>query len=147
MDYAGHNEPMRIEADIYDLVVEGEIPKEINGVFYRSVPDPQYPPSLGDDVFISGGVNVHPREVESCLAGYPGVADVAVTALADPVWGDALVALVVGSAEAASIHDWSRRHLASAQRPRRIVRVENLPRNPMGKIERSALRALAGEVA
>ncbi|MGV3592200.1 MAG: carotenoid oxygenase family protein, partial [Gammaproteobacteria bacterium] len=54
MDYAGHNEPMRVECDIYDLVIEGEVPKEINGVWYRSVPDPQYPPLHGDDVFISG---------------------------------------------------------------------------------------------
>lgn len=54
MDYSGHNAPMRVECDIYDLVVEGEIPAEINGVWYRSVPDPQYPPLQGNDVFISG---------------------------------------------------------------------------------------------
>ena len=54
MDFAGHNAPMRIECDIWDLVVEGEIPQEIHGVWYRSVPDPQYPPLHGDDVFISG---------------------------------------------------------------------------------------------
>jgi carotenoid cleavage dioxygenase-like enzyme len=53
-DFTGHNEPMRVECDIYDLVVEGVIPAEINGVWYRSVPDPQYPPLPGDDVFISG---------------------------------------------------------------------------------------------
>jgi len=100
-----------------------------------------------DDVLISGGVNVHPLEVESCLAGCPGVRDVAVTALPDPVWGDALVALVVGTAEIAAIRDWSRQHLASAQRPRRVLRVERLPRNAMGKVERAALRALAGEDA
>jgi O-succinylbenzoic acid--CoA ligase len=100
-----------------------------------------------DDIFVSGGVNVHPLEVESRLAGCPGVADVAVTALADPVWGDALVALIVGSADTDAVRDWSRQHLASAQRPRRIVRVERLPRNAMGKIERAALRAMAGEAA
>ena len=54
MDYIGHNAPMRVECDIYDLVVEGTIPEEINGVWYRSVPDPQYPPRVGNDVFISG---------------------------------------------------------------------------------------------
>src|SRR5690606_13124286 len=54
MDFKGHNEPVRIECDIYDLVVEGRIPDEIDGVWYRSVPDPQYPPMLGDDIFISG---------------------------------------------------------------------------------------------
>ena len=97
-----------------------------------------------DDVFVSGGVNVHPLEVESQLAACPGVSDVAVTALADPVWGDALVVLVVGSADDAAIRDWSRRHLASALRPRHIVHLGSLPRNAMGKIERSALRAIAG---
>lgn len=55
MDFAGHNEPMRIECDIYDMeVVEGKIPAEIHGAWFRSVPDPQFPPMLGDDVFISG---------------------------------------------------------------------------------------------
>lgn len=100
-----------------------------------------------DDMFVSGGVNVHPSEVESCLAACPGVVDVAVTALADPVWGDALVALIVGSADADAIRDWSREHLASAQRPRRVLNVACLPRNTLGKIERSALRALAGAAA
>lgn len=96
-----------------------------------------------DDVFISGGVKVHPTEVESCLAACPGVLDVAVTALPDPVWGDLLLALFVGSASDDTVHAWSRRHLAPAQRPRRIKRVEALPRTALGKIERPALRALA----
>ena len=100
-----------------------------------------------DDVLISGGVNIHPLEVESQLAACPGVTDIAVTALADPVWGDALVALVVGTADAAAVLDWSRRHLASSLRPRHVLRVEQLPRNPMGKIERSTLRSIARAAA
>ena len=100
-----------------------------------------------DDVFISAGVNVHPLEVESCLAACPGVTDIAVTALPDAVWGDALVALVVGTAEIDAIREWGRLHLASAQRPRRVLRVERLPRNALGKIERAALRRMAGEAA
>ena len=54
MDFVGFNAPSRIEADIYDLVVEGELPAEINGNWYRSIPDPQYPPKEGWDTFISG---------------------------------------------------------------------------------------------
>jgi O-succinylbenzoic acid--CoA ligase len=100
-----------------------------------------------DDMLISGGVNVHPLEVESQLAACPGVSDVAVTAVSDPIWGDSLVALVVGTADAEAIRDWSRGHLASAQQPRRIMRIERLPRNAMGKLERSTLRALAGDAA
>ncbi len=54
MDYSGHNLPSRIECDIYDLVVEGNLPPEIRGIWYQSVPDPQYPPKLGKDTFLSG---------------------------------------------------------------------------------------------
>ena len=100
-----------------------------------------------DDVLISGGVNIHPLEVESQLAACPGVSDVAVTAVSDPIWGDSLVALIVGTADAKAIRDWSRGHLTSAQQPRRIMRIERLPRNAMGKLERSTLRALAGDGA
>jgi carotenoid cleavage dioxygenase-like enzyme len=53
-DFSGHNAPSRVECDIYDLVVEGTVPAEINGNWYRSIPDPQYPPMLGDDTFLSG---------------------------------------------------------------------------------------------
>src|SRR3984957_7398298 len=54
MDFAGWNAPSRIECDIYDLVTEGKVPEEINGSWYRSIPDPQYSPMLGDDTFLSG---------------------------------------------------------------------------------------------
>lgn len=96
-----------------------------------------------DDMLISAGVNVHPLEVESCLAACPGVIDVAVTAVADPLWGDLLVALIVGPAELGALHDWSRQHLVAAKRPRRLLRLDALPRNAIGKIERRALRELA----
>ncbi|MBI3140524.1 MAG: AMP-binding protein, partial [Rhodocyclales bacterium] len=96
-----------------------------------------------DDVFVTGGVNVHPLEVESCLAACPGVTDVAVTALPDPVWGDLLVALIVGSCTPERVREWGRERLAPAQRPRRVLAVARLPRNAMGKLERAALRALA----
>jgi carotenoid cleavage dioxygenase-like enzyme len=53
-DYAGFNAPMRTECDIYDLVIEGNLPAEINGSWYRTIPDPQYPPMLGHDTYLSG---------------------------------------------------------------------------------------------
>ncbi len=54
MDYAGFNAPSRIECDVFDLVVEGEVPAEIAGGWYRSIPDPQYPPRHGTDTYLSG---------------------------------------------------------------------------------------------
>ncbi len=52
--FSGYNAPSRIECDIYDLEVEGVIPPELNGSWYRCGPDPQYPPHLGDDIYING---------------------------------------------------------------------------------------------
>jgi carotenoid cleavage dioxygenase len=54
MDFVGHNAPSRIEAEIYDLVIEGTLPEEIQGTWYQTVPDPQFPPKLGWDTFLSG---------------------------------------------------------------------------------------------
>jgi len=54
MDFSGFNAPSRIECDIFDLIVEGTLPTEINGTWYRSVPDHQYPPMRGHDTFLSG---------------------------------------------------------------------------------------------
>jgi carotenoid cleavage dioxygenase-like enzyme len=54
LDFGGYNAPSRVECEVYDLVVEGRLPGEIAGTWYQSVPDPQYPPMLGSDTFISG---------------------------------------------------------------------------------------------
>lgn len=100
-----------------------------------------------DDMLISGGCNVHPLHVESCLAACPGIRDVAVTGLADARWGELVVALVVGTASTQEIAGWGRAHLAPAAQPRRIVHLASLPRSATGKLERSTLRRLARESA
>ncbi len=52
--FTGFNTPSRVEADIADLDCVGEIPRELNGAFYRVQPDPQFPPRLGDDIAFNG---------------------------------------------------------------------------------------------
>lgn len=96
-----------------------------------------------DDVLISGGHKVHPLEIESRLAACPGVADVAVTGLPDPAWGQRIVALVVGDGNAEEWSRWAARHLPSVLRPRTFVALDRLPRNGMGKLERQRLQSLA----
>lgn len=98
-----------------------------------------------DDMLISGGRNVHPVEVEACLAACSGVRDVAVTGVPDAAWGDLIVALVVGEVVPEQLLDHARQHLPSAARPRRLVFLDRLPRNATGKLERSALRRIAAE--
>src|SRR5574340_26973 len=96
-----------------------------------------------DDMLVSGGVNIHPQAVEEVLKRCPGVADAAVTAVVDDIWGDLLVALVVGGASDEVLAQWCRAELPSAMRPRRFVRVAGLPRNALGKLERQVLHSLA----
>lgn len=98
-----------------------------------------------DDLLISAGRNIHPAEIESCLSACPGVGDIAVTGLPDPVWGDLIVALVVGTASREALQAHARAHLPSAAQPRRIRHLDTLPRNPAGKLERATLRRLALE--
>ena len=52
--FTGFNTPSRVEAEIADLDVKGEIPTELDGAFYRVQPDPQFPPLLGDDIAFNG---------------------------------------------------------------------------------------------
>src|ERR1700722_18631793 len=54
MDFTEFNAPSRIECEVYDLVVEGQLPADLNGSWYQTVPDPQFPPMLGHDTYLSG---------------------------------------------------------------------------------------------
>lgn len=98
-----------------------------------------------DDMLVTGGSNVHPTEVEQGLAPCPGLREVAVTGIPDPVWGDLVVALLVGEVDDATVKDWCHAHLRPAARPRRLVHVTALPRQASGKIDRRQLRQLAQE--
>jgi acyl-CoA synthetase (AMP-forming)/AMP-acid ligase II len=94
----------------------------------------------------SGGEWVAPVEVESALAGYPGLAEVAVIGVQDPDWGEVVCAAVVlvDGAPAPEAEDL-RRHLgdrlAAFKHPRRVIVVEELPRtSATGQVQRSRLK-------
>jgi o-succinylbenzoate---CoA ligase len=97
-----------------------------------------------DDLVISGGVNVHPDEVEAVLAAHPGVAEVAVAGRADPAWGQRVTAFVVPRDPGRpptleELRAFSRERLAAAKAPRELVLVPALPRGPSGKLLRRLL--------
>ena len=101
-----------------------------------------------DDMFISGGENIMPLEVEQVLLSHPAVLDAAVVGTPDPRWGNVVTAfLQVGqSLTAQEVDEYCRNSsLEDFKRPRRIVFLEAIPRNPSGKIVRSELRALYRE--
>ncbi|MFJ5830703.1 AMP-binding protein [Streptomyces sp. NPDC093089] len=98
------------------------------------------------DMIVSGGENVYPTEVESVLAEHPAVSEVAVVGLPDPVWGEAVTAVVVLRPGAdrpteRELVDFTRDRIASYKKPRRVHFVDALPRNPNGKVLKRELRA------
>ena len=98
------------------------------------------------DLIITGGLNVYPREVEDVLLEHPAVAEVAVGGLPDPDWGEVVAAWVVPAPGAAppaagELTAFAADRLARFKCPRRIVLVDALPRNALGKILRHELRS------
>jgi acyl-CoA synthetase (AMP-forming)/AMP-acid ligase II len=95
-----------------------------------------------DDMIVSGGENVYPREVEEVLLGHPAVADVAVVGVPDERFGQALVAHVVprdGGAPADELREYLEERLAGYKVPREVVLHDVLPRNETGKVRRADL--------
>ncbi len=97
------------------------------------------------DMYISGGENVYPAEVEGLLATHPGIAEVAVIAQPDAKWGEVGVAVVVPRDPSALTAEetlaFCDGRLARYKLPRRVVFVETLPRNAMGKVIKAELVA------
>lgn len=102
-----------------------------------------------DEMIISGGYNIAPREVEDVLYQHVGVQEAAVVGEADADWGQAVVAYVVmreGHAAASGELIAFSRDLLGFKRPKRVYRVNELPKNAAGKIQKTALKpALALE--
>jgi malonyl-CoA/methylmalonyl-CoA synthetase len=94
-------------------------------------------------LIITGGYNVYPREVEDVLGAIPEVAEVAVLGLPDPDLGEQVVAVIVprpgSSPDSGQIIAYCREHLVAYKKPRRVIFVDTLPRNALGKVQKHLL--------
>jgi len=99
------------------------------------------------DMFIVGGFNVAPAEVEKALTGMPGIAQVAVVGVPDDYFGEVGAAFVIPAPGVELTSDdvqaYAREHLANFKVPRRVVLVEEFPVNATGKVLKNQLRAQA----
>jgi fatty-acyl-CoA synthase len=97
------------------------------------------------DMFISGGENVYPAEVENVLLRHPQVSEAAVVGMADPKWGEVGRAFVVaaGPCTEAALAEHCGAHLARYKIPGSFLLVDALPRTGSGKVMKQALRELA----
>jgi malonyl-CoA/methylmalonyl-CoA synthetase len=96
------------------------------------------------ELILCGGFNVYPREIEEVLATFPGVQEAAVAARPDPEWGEVPVAYLVLDGAAGDVPDealaaFCRERLAGFKLPRAFHRVEALPRNALGKLQKHLL--------
>jgi acyl-CoA synthetase (AMP-forming)/AMP-acid ligase II len=104
------------------------------------------------DIIIRAGENISPEELENAIRENPKVDDVAVIGVPDETWGEeprAVVILKKGVAKSKAMEDeimeLCRQKLASFKRPRTVIFVDDLPRNPMGKLVKKDIRALYGK--
>ena len=96
------------------------------------------------DLIISGGYNVYPKEIEGYIDEMPGVAESAVIGVPHKDFGEAVVAVVVGAQGAAlnsaTIVETLKGRIANYKVPKRVLVVDDLPRNAMGKVQKNVLR-------
>lgn len=93
------------------------------------------------DLIISGGYNIYPKEIEEVIDAVPGVTESAVVGVPHADLGEGVIAVIVGEA---SLEDAVKAaveaNLARFKRPKRLIFVEDLPRNAMGKVQKVKLR-------
>lgn len=98
------------------------------------------------DMFISGGFNCYPAEIENQLLNHDQVAQVAVVGMPDERMGEVSAAFVVRTTSSqlqeADLIDWSRQEMANYKAPRKVIFMEALPLNASGKVLKTELRAL-----
>ena len=89
---------------------------------------------------------MYPREVELALESHPAVEAAAVVGIPSERWGEEVVAFVVASRTLGSedLNAFAHERLAAYKCPKRLLPIDELPTNAMGKLDRGRLRALAG---
>lgn len=101
------------------------------------------------DFIKRGGEMISPEEVEQCLMSHPAVDDAAVIGVPDVDWGERVRAIVVlkpgAKATEEELIEFCRQRLASFKKPESVVFVDELPRNPMGKVLKRVLREQFGQ--
>jgi acyl-CoA synthetase (AMP-forming)/AMP-acid ligase II len=101
------------------------------------------------DLIIRGGENISPGEIEDTLEGHPQVEEAAVIGVPDQEWGEVVKAIIVPKAgqkpDAGDLVTYAKSKLASYKAPAYFAFVDELPRNPMGKVLKTELRKLYGK--
>jgi malonyl-CoA/methylmalonyl-CoA synthetase len=102
------------------------------------------------DLIISGGYNIYPKEIELVLDDQPGVLESAVVGVPHPDFGESVLGFLVPepgqSPDLEAIMDQVKTALARFKHPRRLIVLDELPRNTMGKVQKNILRDQYGDI-
>ncbi|WP_369822104.1 AMP-binding protein [Saccharomonospora sp. CUA-673] len=103
-----------------------------------------YVTGRASDMFISGGSNVYPREIEERLLRHPSIAEVAVVGVPDPRWGEVGVAVCVAAgarpADTDELRSWLGESLARYKIPKRFVWWDDIPKSGYGKVVKRTIK-------
>ena len=151
LDQGEHGE-LYIKSDmVFEGYSSGEETTEIDG--FLSIGDMGHLDEEGrlfvegrdDDMVVVGGENVYPAEIEEVIDGIEGVEDVAVAGIKDEEYGEVLAAFVVGSVSEDQVLKTCKSELASYKVPKRVEKLDELPRTSTGKIlKRKLIETLDG---
>jgi len=150
---------VQIQADFLSSAIEGDVDEEVarqladEGVYQTgdlgSLDDSGrlYLHGRADDVVISGGINIHPREVEAVIRGTFDVDEVVVLGIPDLRWGEKLVAIIAAPTKHRMTYDLAKSmlvdHLSRVKIPKEIYWIDEMPITSMGKINTHQLRTHA----
>lgn len=134
------NREEETRATMYDgWITVGDIAMRDDEGFYHIV-------DRKSDMIVSGGMNVYPREIEAVAEKDARLIEAAAVGVPDKEWGEAIFLFYVAAGNrdiSGDLAELFSTHLAGYKRPKKLIRIEELPRNPGGKILRRSLRDLA----
>src|SRR3546814_281676 len=120
-------------SDLDGFFVTGDLGKQDSAGYLHIV-------GRSKDLVITGGYNVYPKEIESEIDLLAGVVESAVIGVPHPDFGEGVTAVVIGTVDEAAILAGLAGRLAKYKIPKRVLIVDDLPRNGLGKVQKNLLR-------
>lgn len=116
--------------------------QKTNDIGYMDEDNYLYIVGRADDMIVTRGFNIHPKEIEDVINQYPGVVESCVVGKQDGRWGELPVVFIVGNVDYKQLKGYCKSKLSAYKVPRKFIQIDSIPKNILGKIERKKLREL-----